>query len=1111
MKKSQGAWEMKKKNKANSRAENKSIKNNVQRSVVGGFRKGLSVFAAAVMAVSAVPFYGAAYSYADDSYTKQADQYGIYAESSITAAVKIDYSKNYIVGFKDGISLFNDDDSDVPFSVLDGETLSDVLSEEADAVEWYEEDYEVELYDAEESSASVAAYNPQYDKDKWELEMINADFAYKLNCTGQEIRVGLIDSGVAEHVNLTGKLAEGYNYLESSSDTTDTYGHGTFVSGVLAAESEKYGYEGLAPDVQIVPLKCFNGKTTISSVICKALYGAVDDYDCDIVNMSIGIKSSSKAMKDAIEHAEEEGVIVVAAVGNENSAALRYPAAYGSVIGVGAVESTGERWGASGGSKGSQYNSSVFVTAPGANVTSLSCKGGYTTGTGTSYAAPYVTAAVAVMKSVEPGLTLDEVKDIISTSAEDKGDEGYDTEYGYGILDVEGCLKELIDDDIYVSYVEIEAAEDTAEDGAEVTASDAADTLGSFNTAQEVTETLVVYNNTKSEFSGVLMSGSYGYSDDTNIMKKMRQTELTIPSDSSVKVVLQGKKNGLTTYNLDTERYVVWKSIDKNSIISNLRGIYLSLIEGELSYEPSGEQTVLTVDLSDRKAGSQFSLTIKSSRKDSSAASGGEASEQLLYAASDYVPESGSYAVAVPLSALSTEDGSELSCVVTINTIIDGESVSRPAKAHNYETTELVEPTETEKGYTKYLCSGCGDEYTEELDAFGYTVSYDMNGGDAALAPASQNKQPGETLILSDVIPERAGYEFVGWSPDSTAVPPEDDTEGTDATDGTDGAEEGSAAGDGAVIYKPGDEYTADASVTLYAVWKANTYELTYIVDNEIYKTVKIKCGESIAAETAPAKSGYRFVEWTGLPQTMPAGDLTVTAKYTAASSGGGGGGGGGGSSSSAGTTDTENKDTDVKPGDSEDDPIAELLSFTDVDSGSWYSAGVSYAVENGLMNGVTGTRFAPDAGLTRAMFVTILYRAAGGAAEGQNIASAGFTDVSSGAYYSDAVDWAAASGIVKGISTDKFGPDILITREQLASMTYRFAEHMGTDLKTSQSDADFADAGDISAFAREAVSWASEAGLLTGYDNGCFYPARTTTRAQIAVLLMRMHDKSII
>ena len=176
-------------------------------------------------------------------------------------------------------------------------------------------------------------------------------------------------------------------------------------------------------------------------------------------------------------------------------------------------------------------------------------------------------------------------------------------------------------------------------------------------------------------------------------------------------------------------------------------------------------------------------------------------------------------------------------------------------------------------------------------------------------------------------------------------------------------------------------------------------------------------------------------------------------------------------------------------------------LPFTDVTEGDWFYDAVRYAYETGLMDGVGDGQFAPNATTNRAMVVTILYRLAGEpAVAGQS----DFTDVADGLWYTDAVLWAAQKGIVNGISATEFAPAGDLTREQLATILFRYAESMDYDVSASADLSGFPDADQIQSYATEALSWAVAEGLLQGFEDDSLQPGGTATRAQIAAILMR-------
>lgn len=171
-------------------------------------------------------------------------------------------------------------------------------------------------------------------------------------------------------------------------------------------------------------------------------------------------------------------------------------------------------------------------------------------------------------------------------------------------------------------------------------------------------------------------------------------------------------------------------------------------------------------------------------------------------------------------------------------------------------------------------------------------------------------------------------------------------------------------------------------------------------------------------------------------------------------------------------------------------------LPFGDVAEGVWYEEAVRYVRENGLMEGTSADTFEPAAGLTRAMMAQLLYNRAGRPAVSEG---SGFDDVNGDQWYADAVAWAAAEGIVNGVTESLFAPDQPITREQLAVMMYRYA---GSP-EVSDLTLEFSDADRVSDYAEAAVCWAVSEGVMNGNDGGTLNPAGNTTRAEAAQLLM--------
>ena len=235
---------------------------------------------------------------------------------------------------------------------------------------------------------------------------------------GCSVRVGIIDSGInVSQVPVT----DGYNFLENNNDVTDNKGHGTKIAEIVF---------GLVPKAEIIALKCTEKDiNTDNSAIIQAIYKAVDEFKCDILNISIGMPDSEELAK-AVDYATQKGVIIVSAVGNDGEISYKkekvyYPAGYESVVGVGAVDDNDLVC------EYSQKNNSVFITTE-----SLE---------GTSFAAAKITGAAAIAKSFDRRISPQLFMKFLKDSASDKGNEGFDTSYGYGVLDFQNFQKVLID------------------------------------------------------------------------------------------------------------------------------------------------------------------------------------------------------------------------------------------------------------------------------------------------------------------------------------------------------------------------------------------------------------------------------------------------------------------------------------------------------------------------------------------------------------------------------------------------------------------------------------------------------------------------------------------
>lgn len=315
--------------------------------------------------------------------------------------------------------------------------VSDVSRLSGD-IEYCEKDTKAYLVGSTEELGAqaelMALTNDRYSGKQWSLTNVQISGSWSAGYYGDGVKIAVIDSGVrTTHEDLrSANIAAGYNVLDGTTDVTDDTGHGTFVSGVLAASMNNgKGIAGLCQNVTIIPIKCFgSGETTDASYIVTAIYKAVDTYDCDVLNLSLGLNVNLQSMKQALEYATSKGVIVVAAVGNDGTSELSYPAAYPNVVGVGSVDSSGNI------SSFSQRNTSVYIVAPGSDIvsTGFSSDTSYVMGRGTSFSTPHAAAAAAVLKEYQPQADTDDFMEILKESSTDLGTTGYDTTFGYGSL-----------------------------------------------------------------------------------------------------------------------------------------------------------------------------------------------------------------------------------------------------------------------------------------------------------------------------------------------------------------------------------------------------------------------------------------------------------------------------------------------------------------------------------------------------------------------------------------------------------------------------------------------------------------------------------------------------
>lgn len=353
-------------------------------------------------------------------------------------------SGGYIVKFNTDISdifdMTNFTEIGTDKNIYSFHNLTDLNGLEA-YVDYYEKNDNVDLIEGEEDIALLKIPSDELYSEQWQTQMVNADYAWELETYGNQINIAVIDSGCNNHIDLKNNLAGGYNYTNKSDDYSDNIGHGTHVTGIIAAQMNDYGIIGVAPKANIYALKCVDKYiSTGIDILADAIYDAVDKYNCKVINMSLGTKRNSITIYNAVQYAYQQGTIIIAAVGNDGSESVYYPSGYDEVIGVGSVGMDKNK------SYFSQENETVFVVAPGERVTSLNGERSYTQMKGTSQATPLVTGAAALLLSANDDITPQKFKELIKITSEDLGDAGKDNLYGWGLLNIQGLMQEVVGD-----------------------------------------------------------------------------------------------------------------------------------------------------------------------------------------------------------------------------------------------------------------------------------------------------------------------------------------------------------------------------------------------------------------------------------------------------------------------------------------------------------------------------------------------------------------------------------------------------------------------------------------------------------------------------------------
>ncbi|MBN2431600.1 MAG: S8 family serine peptidase [Acidobacteria bacterium] len=294
--------------------------------------------------------------------------------------------------------------------------------------------------------------NDPYYPYQWHMKRIGMETAWDLS-TGAGVVVAVIDTGVKQSLQdmANTQFVAGWDFVNNDADPTDDEGHGSHVAGTIAQSTNNgVGVAGVAYNAAIMPIKVLNsrGSGTFDDIAEGVYYAA--DHGADVINMSLGGASTLTVLEDAVNYAWNNGVVVVCAAGNESTSSPSYPAAYTNSISVSATAGNDSL------ASYSNYGSTIDLCAPGGDSGDYNGDGyddmilqntftrtgeGYYFFAGTSMASPHVAGVAALVKAANTGLTNTQIRDILETTTEDLGANGWDIYFGHGMVDAVAAIQ----------------------------------------------------------------------------------------------------------------------------------------------------------------------------------------------------------------------------------------------------------------------------------------------------------------------------------------------------------------------------------------------------------------------------------------------------------------------------------------------------------------------------------------------------------------------------------------------------------------------------------------------------------------------------------------------
>ncbi len=314
-----------------------------------------------------------------------------------------------------------------------------------------DESSDLDLLESEPLVSSVEIDQPiklLSQKVDWGIQRIGAQKVWE-KASGANVVVAVIDTGVqTDHEDLKNNVVGGFDFVNNNNNAYDDNGHGTHVAGIIAAYDNSLGIVGGAHRSKIMPVKVLNAQGYgYLSDVAKGIYYAADN-NAQIINLSLGTTHDSSILRDAVLHASNKGLLVVGAAGNSSGNACLYPAAYVEVICVVATDQDNKL--ASFSNRGGEFS------APGVSNYSTYINNRYAYLSGTSMAAPHVSASAALLLSFCDDCTLTQVREILRETAVDLGEVGRDSIFGYGLVDVFSAIDSLLEEEEETEEIEEE-------------------------------------------------------------------------------------------------------------------------------------------------------------------------------------------------------------------------------------------------------------------------------------------------------------------------------------------------------------------------------------------------------------------------------------------------------------------------------------------------------------------------------------------------------------------------------------------------------------------------------------------------------------------------------